>query len=133
MGGVDFPSLIQTRLAFGHDPGGVAFVEERLAPLDELIVDIADDMRTKGLVAPVREREPPPQGGFVALHDGAYSCPKVGIRQYGLKSGRDLFNKRMGWIRQLTVEGFDEGQSQSLGQTGAQHFTVCDGAGADRQ
>src|SRR4026207_2280529 len=132
MSGDGFPRLVETLLSFGHDPRRVSFVEERFAPFDELIVDLANDYGAQRVVAPVRKSEPSAQGGFIAIHDGTDPCPQVGMREHGLKPSRHTFNRGPRRIGQLTVEGFDGGRPQSLGETGAQNLAVCDGAGADR-
>ncbi len=65
-----FPGLIQALLAVRHGPCRVPFVQERFTPFDQLIVDLTDDLCTQRVVAPVGQRKPSAQGGFIAFHNG---------------------------------------------------------------
>ncbi len=51
-----FPSGVKTFLSVGHGPGGMTFVQKRLAPLDQLAVDLLDDLPAENAIAPAGER-----------------------------------------------------------------------------
>src|SRR6185503_13550959 len=69
MYGESFPCTVQPLLSSWHGPGRMAFVEVRLAPFDQLIVDLLDDLRAERVVAPVRECEPATQRRLITLRD----------------------------------------------------------------
>ena len=126
-----FPCAVQPLLSSRHGPGCMAFVEERLAPFDQLIVDLLNDLRAERVVAPVGEREPTAQRGLIVFGDGA-DPPVADPETSGLSQpGREPVDQLVRGIRQLIVERLDDGRTESLSQTGAQDLAMCDRAGSD--
>src|SRR5687767_1753775 len=82
------PGFIEALLAFRHGPRGMTLVEECLAPFDHLVVDLPDNVGAERVIAPVREREPPAQGGFVAVHDAPDPLYQIRNGQDGLEPSR---------------------------------------------
>src|SRR6185295_4505170 len=63
------PDTVEALFSLRHRPGRMVFGQERLAPPDQLIVDLPDDLCAARVVAPVRECQPAPQRRLIARYD----------------------------------------------------------------
>ncbi len=82
----------------------MAFVQEGLAPFNEFVVDLLDDLRPEGVVAPMRQREPPAQCRLVAFHDEVNPFAEIGECPLGRQTRRDDVDHGLRGIVQLIIQ-----------------------------
>lgn len=110
----------------------MAFVQEGLTPLDQFVVDLADDLRAERLVAPVRESDPAAQRRLIALREHAYPLIDIAKEEDGGKNLGERFDKLlMRSMLPLPIQRFFNRRTEAFGQARAENLAVRDLARSD--
>jgi len=126
------PGAEETPLPSGHRPGGVAFVEKRLAPLDHFPVDPFGQVGAEYAVAPGGHCLSSAEAGPFAIDHGRHVVADGGDGDRGGQmAGQRPDAHAIGMAGDDGVECVFSGRGDAMEQMGAQHLGVGHLACAD--
>jgi hypothetical protein len=106
-------------------------IEEGLAPFDQLIVDLLDDLSAEGVIAPVRECEPSAERRFITPHRAVDLLGEVWKNHDGFETSGKVVDQMARGVYELIIKRFSDRATEPLSQTSAQDGRVRNGVSVE--